>query len=50
MVRLKRIKNKEDLLEVLAYIYEDVCTYKFLSNTTDVANAIAKTREMIGGD
>jgi len=50
MVSLKRIKSKEDLLDVLAFLVEDVNTYKFLDNYTDVSNAISKAREMIKED
>ena len=50
MVNLKRIKNKEDLLDVLAFLVEDIGTYKFLDNYTDVMNAIAKARDMIKED
>jgi hypothetical protein len=48
MVKLKRIKNKEDLLDVLAYLVEDISTFKFIDNYKDVSNAIAKARDMVG--
>lgn len=50
MISLKRIKNKEDLLDVLAFLVEDVSTFKFIKNYSDVSNAIAKARDMIKED
>jgi hypothetical protein len=47
MVRLKRIKNKEDLLDVLAYLIEDVSTFKFINNYTDVSSGLSRIREQV---
>jgi len=44
MVSLKRIKNKEDLIDVLNFLWEDVNTYKFLKpeKTNNVNNILSK--------
>jgi len=47
MVSLKRIKNKEDLIDVLAFLVEDVSTFKFIRNHADVANALSKIRDSL---
>jgi len=41
MVSLKRIKNKQDLIDVLNFIWEDVNTYKFMKNHNDISNEIS---------
>lgn len=50
MIRLKRIKNKNDLVDVLAYLIEDVSAFKFLDNYGDVSNAITKIKENVLGN
>ena len=41
MVKLKRIKTKEDLIDVLNFIWEDVNTYKFMKNHNDISNELS---------
>jgi len=48
MVSLKRIKNKEDLKDVLAYLIEDVSTYKFVSNYSDITAKLSNIRDTLG--
>ena len=45
MVRLKRLKNKEDLLDVLNYVYEDICTYKLAND--DIKHRMSEIIEMV---
>ena len=46
MVSLKRIKNKDDLRDVLAYLIEDISTYKFLK-TSDVNELLSKAYDKL---
>jgi hypothetical protein len=48
MVTLKRIKTKEDLKDVLAYLIEDVSTYEFVSNYRDITAKLSKIRDTLG--
>jgi len=48
MVSLKRIKNKEDLKDVLAYLIEDISTYKFVDNYSDITAKLSNIRDTLG--
>lgn len=49
-VYLKRIKNKEDLKEVLIMIHEDVGVFGFCRNTIDITAALDRVIDLVERD